>query len=162
MSAVPDPAPPVDLPAWQALPGGITTSGYLTAAALPGLAAAGTRHVINLALADHPRALPDAAAQLALLGISYTHIPVQFDAPDEAQFARFCAAMASAPRPLHVHCIANWRVSAFLYRYHCAVAGMDPAEARTLMVQQWDPDTHDHPDAPAWARFIAASPLANP
>ena len=70
--------------------------------------------------------------------------------------------MASAPRPLHVHCIANWRVSAFLYRYHCAVAGMDPAEARTLMVQQWDPDTHDHPDAPAWARFIAASPLANP
>jgi hypothetical protein len=35
--------------------------------------------------------------------------------------------------PVHVHCIANYRVSAFFYRYRRDVLGMDEARARAGM-----------------------------
>ncbi|MBC2669161.1 beta-lactamase hydrolase domain-containing protein [Novosphingobium piscinae] len=145
---------PQDIPAWQRLDAAITTSGALTADHVARLAALGVRSVINLALAEHPQALADEAALLAAQGIAYTHIPVPFDAPDEAHFAAFRAALDAGPRPVHVHCILNWRVSAFFYRYHRAVLGMPEPAARALMARQWDPLTHDHPAAPIWARFI--------
>ena len=146
---------PTHLTAWQRLDAATTTSGFLTGADLLTLSELGTRTVINLALADHPRALADEAGQLAALGIAYHHIPVPFDAPGDDHFTAFCAALAEAERPLHVHCIFNWRVSAFFCRYHQSVTGMSATEARALMARQWDPAAHDHPDAPAWARFIA-------
>jgi protein tyrosine phosphatase (PTP) superfamily phosphohydrolase (DUF442 family) len=80
------------------------------------LAALGVRHVVNLALETHPEALADEGAKLAGQGIAYTHIPVPFDAPGEAHFAAFRKALEEGPRPVHVHCIMNWRVSAFFYR----------------------------------------------
>ena len=148
---------PTHLTAWQRLDAQTTTSGFLTAPDLAVLAALGTRTVINLALADHPRALVDEAEQLAELGIAYHHIPVPFDAPGEDHFALFCAALDQAERSVHVHCIFNWRVSAFFCRYHQSLGGMAQDKARALMAVQWDPAGHDHPDAPAWARFIAAA-----
>ena len=148
---------------WLRLDERVTTSGQPTEDELAAIAALGVTHVVNLGLHTHERALADEAGAVAALGMTYIHQPVDFQNPTAADLTAFCATMKRLKdQTIHVHCIANWRVSAFLYRYHCAVAGMDPAEARTLMVQQWDPDTHDHPDAPAWARFIAASPLANP
>jgi hypothetical protein len=39
---------------------------------------------------------------------------------------RFCSAMEQLKEvPVHVHCIANYRVSAFFYRYRRDVLGMD-------------------------------------
>jgi hypothetical protein len=58
--------------------------------------------------------------------------------------------------PVHVHCIMNYRVSAFYYRYNRDIRGMRESEARALMERQWSPDTSGHPDVAAWARFIAA------
>ncbi len=147
-------ADPDDIRAWQRLDATLTTSGRITKADVPRLAELGLRHVINLALATHPEALADESALLAAAGIGYTHIPVPFDAPDESHFAAFCTAIDAAARPLHVHCIMNWRVSAFFYRYHREVLGMAENEARGLMEQQWCPETEPHPDAAAWARFI--------
>ena len=59
--------------------------------------------------------------------------------------------------PVHVHCIVNLRVSAFIYRWNREVRGMSEDEARSLLLVQWDPATIEHKDGPAWARFIAAS-----
>ena len=146
---------PDDIRSWQRLSPQITTSGRITLDDVGRLEALGVRHVINLALAEHPEALPDADAVMDANSLGYSHIPVPFDAPSEAHFQAFCAAMAAAPRPIHVHCIMNWRVSAFFYRYHRDVLGMDEAAARALMAQQWEPETDPNPDAPAWARFIA-------
>jgi len=116
----------------------------------------GVRHVINLALADHPEALADEGALLAEQGIAYTHIPVPFDAPDETHYRDFAAALERAERagPVHVHCVMNWRVSAFFYRWHRDACGMAEGEARTLMERQWSPENNGHPDAPAWAAFV--------
>jgi protein tyrosine phosphatase (PTP) superfamily phosphohydrolase (DUF442 family) len=112
------------------------------------------RHVINLALDSSPDALADEAALLAARGIDYTHIPVPFDAPEEVHFAAFREAYEATAKPVHVHCIMNWRVSAFFYRYHRDVAGMPEAEARALMERQWAPD-RDERYAPVWGAFIA-------
>ena len=49
--------------------------------------------------------------------------------------------------PVHVHCIANYRVSAFFYRYHRDVLGMDDETARAEMEAIW------HPEG-VWAAFV--------
>ncbi len=147
---------PDDIRAWQRLGADLTTSGRLEEHDPARLAAIGVGHVINLALDNHPEALAGEADKLAAQGIGYTHIPVPFDAPGEDHFAAFCAALDAAGGPVHVHCIMNWRVSAFFYRYHIA-RGMAEAEARALLEQQWAPDTSDNPAASAWAEFIAAN-----
>ena len=145
---------PDDIRAWQRLGEDVTTSGRLEERDPARLAAIGVRHVINLALDNHPEALAEEAHRLAGQSIGYTHIPVPFDAPNEDHFAAFCAALDAAEAPVHVHCIMNWRVSAFFYRYHLA-HGMAEPEARALMEAQWSPDQSDNPAAAVWAEFIA-------
>jgi uncharacterized protein (TIGR01244 family) len=146
---------PTDIRGWQRLDGKTTTSGRIEDADVARLAALGVKQVINLALDSHPEALADEAGKFGASGIAYTHIPVPFDAPDEAHFAAFRAAVEAGPQPVHVHCIMNWRVSAFFYRLHRDHQGMPEDKARALMVQQWVPDAADKPEWQAWADFIA-------
>lgn len=131
----------------------ITTSGRLQPGDPARLAAAGVRHVINLAMPDHPEALPDAAAEMAEAGLRYTHIPVPFNAPEEAHYRRFAAALDAEEEAVHVHCIMNWRVSAFFYRWN-RERGIDESAARRQMETIWSPEKNDHPDAPKWAAFV--------
>ena len=147
-------ADPSDIRAWQRLSERITTSGRLQEPDPARLAQIGVRHVINLAMADHPEALPDAEDAFAARGIGYTHIPVPFAAPEESHYQAFVAAFEAAEGPVHVHCIVNWRVSAFFYRHHRDARGMPETEARALMERQWLPETSDYPGASAWAAFI--------
>ena len=85
--------------------------------------------------------------QLAL-GMTYIHIPVDFQNPTDQDFDQFCSIMEQLKEvPVHVHCIANYRVSAFFYRYRRDVLGMDEAEARADMEDVW------HPEG-VWATFV--------
>ena len=150
------PTDPTDIRNFQRLTPRTTTSGRLRDEDLPALAGIGVRHVVNLALDNHPEALADEAAKLAALGIGYTHIPVPFDAPDNAHYRAFAAALETAgDAPVHVHCIMNYRVSAFFFRWHRDVAGMDEAMARALLARQWDPQASDRKEARPWAEFLA-------
>lgn len=146
---------PADIRGWLRLSDRITTSGRLLEADPARLAALGVRHVVNLSLHEHPEALPDAAAHMAESGLRYTHIPVPFDAPGEDHYAAFRAAIEADDAPVHVHCIMNFRVSAFFYRWHCETRGMAEPEARALMARIWSPETDEQPAAPTWAAFIA-------
>lgn len=148
-------ADPADIRGWQRLGEDLTTSGRIEAGDVARLAALGVKQVVNLALDSHPDALADEGAKLAAAGIGYTHIPVPFDAPDETHFDAFRAALEAAPRPVHVHCIMNWRVSAFFYRLNRDVRGMPEPDARALMAMQWEPDASDKPEWRVWADFIA-------
>ena len=146
---------PADIRGWQRFDGRITTSGRLVEGDVARLAGIGVRHVINLALDDHPEALADEAALLADAGIGYTHIPVPFDAPDDTHYREFCAALdAQGDTPVHVHCIMNYRVSAFFYRLH-REQGMDEGTADALMRRQWDPRLTDDPRTAVWSAFLA-------
>lgn len=139
---------PEHIPNWRRLDERITTSGQPSEAGLAELTALGVRHVINLALHSHEKALPNEAASVAALGMHYIHIPVAFDDPTEENFERFKTAMDDiGADPVHVHCIVNARVSAFFYRYNRDVAGIDEGEARAAMETIWRPTG-------VWARFV--------
>jgi len=144
---------PDDIRNWQRRPDGITTSGKLEAHDPPRLAAIGVRHVVNLALGSHPEALPQEASLLAAEGIAYTHIPVPFDAPTPAHVAALAEALAAHPGPHHVHCIMNWRVTAFLYLLDRA-GGVPEPEARARMAQVWNP-LEDESAPAVWRALLA-------
>jgi uncharacterized protein (TIGR01244 family) len=134
---------------WRRLDDRITTSGQPTEEQLTDIRVLGVRHIVNLALHTHEKALPDEAASVRALGMTYTHIPVDFQNPTEKDFEQFCAVMEQfKDAPMHVHCIANYRVSAFFYRYRRDVLGWDDTKARADMDAIWRPDG-------VWAAFVA-------
>ena len=151
MKAATDPA---DIRNWQRRPDGVTTSGKLEPGDPARLAEIGVKHVINLALDDPPEALANEAALLAAHGIAYTHIPVPFDAPAMTHVAALEQALAAHPGPSHVHCIMNWRVTAFFYLLDRA-AGVSEPEARARMTAVWNPLASDDPRAAVWRDLIA-------
>lgn len=144
---------PDDIRNWQRRADGITTSGKIEAADPARLAAIGVRHVVNLALGTHPEALADEAALLAAHSIAYTHIPVPFDAPSSAHVAALTQALTAHPGPAHVHCIMNWRVTAFFYLIDRA-AGVPEPEARARMAAVWNPLESDDPRVAPWRRLL--------
>jgi protein tyrosine phosphatase (PTP) superfamily phosphohydrolase (DUF442 family) len=133
---------------WRRLDERVTTSGQPTELQLADIQALGVKHVVNLALHTHEKALPDERGSLERLGINYIHIPVDFQNPTDQDFEKFCTVMDELKDvPVHVHCTANYRVSAFFYRYRRDVLGWDDATARREMDEVW------HPEG-VWAEFI--------
>ena len=133
---------------WRRLDDRMTTSGQPTEPQLADIHALGVRHIINLGLHSHEKALPDEAASVSRLGMTYIHIPVDFQKPTDRDFDQFCSVMGQLKDvPVHVHCIANYRVSAFFYRYRRDVLGMDEAQARADMELVWRPNG-------VWATFV--------
>lgn len=142
------PGDPIDITAWHRLDGRLTSSGQPTREQLAELAPLGVTQVVNLALPSHEKSLADEATILAAAGIGYTSIPVDFAAPPEADYARFCEVMAALEgQTVHVHCILNLRVSAFLYRWRQDRQGVAQAVAAAEMERLWKPGG-------AWARFV--------
>jgi protein tyrosine phosphatase (PTP) superfamily phosphohydrolase (DUF442 family) len=140
------PGDPTDIHVWRRLDARLTTSGQPSEEQLAALQALGVTHVVNLGLHTHEKALPDEAGSVRALGMAYVHIPVAFDNPTDADFAQFRATMqALEGRTVHVHCIANLRVSAFMYRYRREI--LPEPEARAEMEHLWRPGG-------VWARFI--------
>ena len=133
---------------WRRLDDRATTSGQPTEAQLADIHLLGVRHIFNLGLHTHEKALPDEAARVTRLGMTYTQIPVDFQNPTDRHSEQFCGVMEQLKDvPVHVHCIANYRVSAFFYRYRRDVLGMDEAKARAEMEEIW------HPEG-VWAAFV--------
>lgn len=126
----------------------IHTSGQPTERQFSAIKSAGFSRVINLAPAEAENALPDEAATLSMLEIDYTHIPVDFKNPTPPDFEQFKAAMAAVgEEPVWVHCAANMRVSAFIYKYRRDILGEDEAAARRDMNVIWEPFG-------VWKRFV--------
>lgn len=126
---------------WRRLDDRVTTSGQPTEPQLEDIHALGIRHIVNLGLHSHEKALADETASVSRLGMTYIHIPVDFQNPTDQDFDQFCAVMEQLKDvPVHVHCIANYRVSAFFYRYRRDVLGMDEARARAHMEEVWHPE----------------------
>ena len=133
---------------WRRVDGRLTTSGQPTEEQLLEIQKLGVTHVINLGLHDHERALPDEATSVSSLGMMYVHIPVAFDNPTANDFDQFCKALLEVGNSsVHVHCIANLRVTAFLYKYWRDIQGINDVTARKVMDSVWRPGG-------VWAKFI--------
>ena len=133
---------------WRRWSDSITLSGQPTEDQLREIRDAGVTHVINLGPHSNKGALSDEPGSVAALGMEYIYIPVDFDNPTDADFARFCDALGKiGEATTHVHCIYNARVSAFFYRYAKEGNGGDAAQAFELMDGIWRPGG-------VWAEFI--------
>ena len=129
----------------------LTTSGVVAPESLQALAAQGYGRVINLLPDDSAHAVAGEREIVAAQGIDYMHIPVDFARPGEAEFARFSVLMdAVGHGKLHVHCAANYRVSAFYGRYAVARGLWNVEQAWDLIRGLWNPEEH-----PGWPAFLA-------
>ena len=140
-----------DIYKYQAVDGGLSTSGQPTEAQLASAAREGFGVIINLALHDDPRySLRDESGLVKSLGMEYVHIPVQFGAPTEADLLAFFEAMEKYQgQKMLVHCAANMRVSAFLGLYKAIRRNESAGEAFALMKTIWEPN-------PVWSSFISS------
>jgi protein tyrosine phosphatase (PTP) superfamily phosphohydrolase (DUF442 family) len=136
---------------FRRIDGRLTTSGFMTEELLAGLHDEGYDVVVNLLPDDNDRAVVDEGLILEAQGIEHVHIPVDFAAPTVADFEQFSAVMdAHAGQMVHVHCAANWRVTAFYGLYAVRTGTWSEADADALVRGIWDPSEH-----PAWAELIA-------
>jgi protein tyrosine phosphatase (PTP) superfamily phosphohydrolase (DUF442 family) len=111
---------------------------------------AGFDTVINLALPTSDNALANEGEIVSKLGMSYIHIPVNFENPGIADFRKFSAFLKSlldSGNRVFVHCAANYRVSAFLFAHRVIVEKVAPNEARAEMLKIWEPDS-------VWQQFL--------
>jgi protein tyrosine phosphatase (PTP) superfamily phosphohydrolase (DUF442 family) len=111
------------------------------------ISAAGFDAVINLAMPDSQNAIPDEESIVTGLGMMYHHVPVPFDAPNTDQLTQFFSLVESLHgKKVWVHCVANYRVSAFLYLYR-RWKGMSEEEAQMALIKDWEPNA-------VWQVFI--------
>jgi protein tyrosine phosphatase (PTP) superfamily phosphohydrolase (DUF442 family) len=124
------------------------TAGQPTAAELAEVASAGYEMVVNLALPTSDGALPDEKAIVERHGLTYLHIPIDFQAPKVETAMRFFRVLDEhRSRRLFVHCAANMRVSALVFAYRVARGDMSRDEAWADLVRVWQPN-------PTWQKFI--------
>ncbi|HEC73926.1 MAG TPA: phosphatase [Methylophaga aminisulfidivorans] len=107
--------------------------------------------IINLAMPDSTTALAEEGAIVTTLGMTYVHVPVPFDAPDQTHLAQFFNIMkAFSTHKVWVHCALNYRASAFLYLYLRIVEHKPVLEAKRALLTEWLPNE-------TWASFIKDS-----
>jgi protein tyrosine phosphatase (PTP) superfamily phosphohydrolase (DUF442 family) len=129
----------------------ITTSGVVGDELLRQLGSEGYDAVINLLPDSSEHAVSDEADIVVGQGLTYVHIPVDFEAPEHSDLEAFSTAMDELEgKTVHIHCAANYRVTAF-YGLHAVAKGDQSAtDADELAGHFWSPA-----DYPAWATFIA-------
>jgi uncharacterized protein (TIGR01244 family) len=126
----------------------VATAGQPTEAQFSVIKESGYQVVVNLALPDSPNALSYEQAIVESQGMQYIHIPVVWENPTLEDIARFFSVMeAKADKPVFVHCIANMRVSAFMYLYRLIHERMSDEQAKKELHQIWTPND-------TWQEFI--------
>lgn len=133
------PAPLTTVRNFQQVSDRLASSGQIGYDQVPLLREAGYEVVVNLAVADEERN-GEEGFRVAREGLTYVHIPVDWDEPRLSDVELFFDIMrANADRKVYVHCFANMRASAFVYMYRTLVEGVPEAEARATMNEVWDP-----------------------
>jgi len=126
----------------------ISTSGQPTVEQFESIKAENFDVVINLSPSSAISAIKDEATILKSLGLDYVHIPVDFDNPSAVAFEHFAFEMNNrAEQRIWIHCAANLRVSAFLYRYRVSVLGWTESDAAPDLDRVWNPSS-------VWSRFL--------
>ncbi|MEM6486019.1 MAG: protein tyrosine phosphatase family protein [Pseudomonadota bacterium] len=130
-----------DIYNYHPVPGLFSTSGQPSEQQFALIKAAGVRTVINLAPNSVlENALVDERRILDHSGVDYVHIPVDFQNPTQRDFEEFCAQIERVDHAtLWVHCAANMRVSAFVFRYRTERLGVDSDVAMQDLHKIWRP-----------------------
>ena len=128
----------------------LITSGQPTEAQLKSAAAEGFTTVINLATLNPRYSLADEEGLVRSLGMTYHHIPVDWDNPQDSDFDAFETVVKQlAEGKTLIHCAANFRVTAFYSLYALNNLGWSEAQAGEFRASIWQGS-----DYPVWERFI--------
>jgi uncharacterized protein (TIGR01244 family) len=128
----------------------ISTGGQPTEEQLRAAAAEGFTTVINLATIDPDRSLADEGGLVRSLGMTYHHIPVKWDDPQANDFAAFEAVIqTSTTEKVFIHCMANFRVTAFYGLYAMKHLGWTETQADEFRAPIWQGSAY-----PIWEKFI--------
>ena len=126
----------------------IATAGQPTAEQLADVARAGFEVVINLGMPDEEEAIADERGIVQRLGMAYEPIPVIWEHPTHSDLERFFKAMEGYEgNPVFVHCIANFRVSAFMLLYRVLRLDWPLEDAIKSLSEIWEPNE-------TWQAFI--------
>ena len=113
------------------------------------IAKANYQVVINLAMPNSEHAIPEEGNIVTAHRMTYVHIPVPFHEPTIDHLRKFLKIMtALSDHKVWVHCVVNYRVSAFLYHYQLIVQGATEEHARKVMLPSWQPNE-------VWQQFLA-------
>lgn len=128
----------------------LTTSGIVHSEGLKALGSHGYEIVINLLPDTSDAAVPDERGTVESQGIEYVHIPVDFKRPAFSDFLAFSGTLDRVQEnKVHVHCAANYRVSAFYALYAYSRRRWNAEQAMEFIHRIWQPDEH-----PGWSDFI--------
>ena len=126
----------------------ISTAGQPTRLELELLSENGFDTVINIAMDDSGGAIPEEEKIITGYGLTYHHIPVVWESPQQYQLDQFFDLMDTKKgQKTFVHCAKNYRVSAFMYLYYILRLGVDEKHAKGVMFPEWSPDL-------IWTDFI--------
>lgn len=118
----------------------ISTAGQPKEAELEVLANDGFEVVINLALSSATNALENEDKIVSTLGMTYIHLPVDFEYPTKDDLKLFLTLLTSLEgKKVFVHCAKNYRVSAFMYVYHKYFLKTPFDEIDLSLLEEWKP-----------------------
>ena len=124
------------------VPGLFETSGQPNNKQLISIANGGYEVVINLApnTTIEGRVINEKDI-LKSNNITYIHIPVDFNNPLDEDFNKFVAALEeNKHKKIWVHCTANMRVSAFVFKYRRDVLGLSQKNIEQDLKAIWIPN----------------------
>lgn len=126
----------------------IATAGQPKIEQFTAIKAAGYQLIINLAPPTSLNALPNEQEIVEAQGIKYINIPVVWEHPTIENVTEFFRIMeANTHQKIFIHCIANKRVSAFMYIYRRLCKGISDTEAKIALFHIWIPNQ-------IWHEFI--------
>jgi protein tyrosine phosphatase (PTP) superfamily phosphohydrolase (DUF442 family) len=128
----------------------LTTSGVVGANRLGALASQGYEVVVNLLPDSSEHAVSNEQDIVESQRIEYIYIPVDFKAPGRSDLTRFSEALDRlSDSKIHIHCAANYRVSAFYSLYAASRGDWSTDQATDFIHSVWRPA-----DYPGWSEFI--------
>ena len=135
---------------FRMISGRLTTSGVVGADRLEALASQAYEVVVNLLPDSSEHAVSNEQDIVESQRIEYIYIPVDFKAPGRADLTRFSKALDRlSGSKIHIHCAANYRVSAFYSLYAASRGHWSADQATDFIHSVWRPA-----DYPGWSEFI--------
>ena len=129
----------------------LITGGQPTEEQLKSAADEGVKTVINLATINPRYSLEDEEGLVCSLGMTYYHIPDDWENPQESDLEAFEAVVKQlAEEKTLIHCAANFRVTAFYSLYAMKHLGWSEAQADEFRASIWQGSDH-----PVWESFIS-------
>ena len=118
---------------------------------------AGVNTVINLATEKSEGALQNERELVQSQGMTYIHIPVEWDNPTRENLDDFMNTMdAHTDDKVLVHCQANFRATGFVTLYRILRLGWKKEDAFQDLRKIWNPEKF-----PIWQKFIDENLVEN-